>query len=202
MRPPVGIIIPFSRLLIFFNGGSFPTRHVEVVRVIFLEKRRYGQKGLLYLIMTVLLYNDDVHRLAVFSILLVSSIHGKGNRSQISFDDLWKLLTKYFFWFYVRFFQRRESQNICTILRSSNTSLISGLAEVAIYYHDIDSDVLNTGMCDLITKVVLSLHIYVICYNFEMEHSELITTGECGDRTEPGIFYDGNDLAWRNGVRI
>jgi len=24
--------------------------------------------------------------------------------------------------------------------------------------------------------------------------------GECGDRTEPGIFYDGNDLAWRNGV--
>ena len=25
-------------------------------------------------------------------------------------------------------------------------------------------------------------------------------TGECGDRTEPGIFYDGNDLAWRNGV--
>ena len=26
------------------------------------------------------------------------------------------------------------------------------------------------------------------------------TTGECGDRTEPGVFYDGNDLAWRNGV--
>ena len=25
-------------------------------------------------------------------------------------------------------------------------------------------------------------------------------TGVCGDRTEPGIFYDGNDLAWRNGV--
>ena len=88
MRPPVGIIIPSSRLLIFFNRGSFPTRHVEVVRVIFLEKRRYGQKGLLYMIMTVLLYNDDVHRLAVFSILLVSSIHGKGNRSQISFGDL------------------------------------------------------------------------------------------------------------------
>ena len=35
-----------------------------------------------------------------------------------------------------------------------------------------------------------------------MEYSELITTGECGDRSEPGIFYDGNDLAWRNGVRI
>ena len=82
MRPSVGIIISSSRLLIFFNGGSFPTRHVEVVRVIFLEK------GLLYLIMTVLLCNDDVHRLAVFSILLVSSIHGKGNPSQISFDDL------------------------------------------------------------------------------------------------------------------
>ena len=27
-----------------------------------------------------------------------------------------------------------------------------------------------------------------------------LPTGECGDRTEPGIFYDGNDLAWRNGV--
>ena len=108
MRPPVGIIIPSSRLLIFFNRGSFPTRHVEVVLVIFLEKRRYGQNGILYLIMTVLLYNDDVHRLAVFSILLVSSIHGKGNRSQISFDDLWKLLTKYFFWFYVRFFPEAE----------------------------------------------------------------------------------------------
>ena len=27
-----------------------------------------------------------------------------------------------------------------------------------------------------------------------------LPTGECGDRTEPGIFYDGDDLAWRNGV--
>ena len=35
-----------------------------------------------------------------------------------------------------------------------------------------------------------------------MEYWELITTGECGDRSEPGIFYDGNDLAWRNGVRL
>ena len=27
-------------------------------------------------------------------------------------------------------------------------------------------------------------------------------SGECGSRTEPGIFYDGDDLAWRNGVII
>ena len=99
MRPPVGIIISPSRLLLFFNGGSFPTRHVEVVLVIFLEKSRYGQKILLHLNMTGLFNNNNVHRLAVLSILLVSSIHGKGNPSQISFDDLWKLPTKYFFGF-------------------------------------------------------------------------------------------------------
>ena len=29
---------------------------------------------------------------------------------------------------------------------------------------------------------------------------KLLSTGECGDRTEPGIFYDGNDLAWRKEV--
>ena len=96
MRPPVGIIVSPSRLLLFFDGGSFPTRHVEVVLVIFLEKSRYGQKILLHLNMTGLFNNNNVHRLAVLSILLVSSIHGKGNPSQIFFDDLWKLLTKYF----------------------------------------------------------------------------------------------------------
>ena len=58
-------------------------------------------------------------------------------------------------------------------------------------------------MCDVIPQVILFVCILcVICYNFETEYSELITTGECGDRSEPGIFYDGNDLAWRNGVRL
>ena len=88
MRPPVGIIISSSRLLIFFTGGSFPTGHVEVVLVIFLEKSRYGQKILLHLNMTGLFNNNNVHRLAVLSILLVSSTHGKGNPFQICFEAL------------------------------------------------------------------------------------------------------------------
>ena len=103
MRPSVGIIISSSRLLLFFNGGSFPTRHVEVVLVIFLEKSWWAKGPSLSEYVNIwiwlVLYTDNVLRLAVLSILLATSIHGKGDPSQISFDDLWKLPTKYFFGF-------------------------------------------------------------------------------------------------------
>ena len=52
----------------------------------------------------------------------------------------------------------------------------------------------------MIMMTIMTMMTMTTMTNMMIDYDVYKYSGECGSRTEPGIFYDGDDLAWRNGV--